>query len=194
MNYQAIYNRLISRGQSVRDLEFSERHHIIPRCMGGSDSKENLVDLTPEEHFVAHQLLLKMHPQHQGLAHAAKMMTVGRPRNKYYGWLKRRFISECRARVGSKNPSFGTMWITNPLKENRRIKSTDTIPKTWFKGRFGTATVVRNKQTRKEPAYFCIKCSNPIENVTIFRVLCSSCFRKKQTSNSQKQKSYRSQV
>jgi len=29
--------------------------------MGGSDDKSNLVDLTPEEHFLAHQLLLKIH-------------------------------------------------------------------------------------------------------------------------------------
>ena len=136
MNYQAIYNRLISRGQSVRDLEFKERHHILPRCMGGLDSKDNLVDLTPEEHFVAHQLLLKIHPGHHGLAHAAKMMTVGRPRNKYYGWLKRRFISECRTRVGSKNPSFGTMWICNvELRQNRKISELGLIPEGWILGR-----------------------------------------------------------
>ena len=27
--------------------------------MGGTDDEENLVELTPEEHYVAHQLLVK---------------------------------------------------------------------------------------------------------------------------------------
>jgi hypothetical protein len=36
--------------------------------MKGSDGKKNRVDLTPEEHFVAHQLLTKIHPTVYGLA------------------------------------------------------------------------------------------------------------------------------
>jgi hypothetical protein len=37
-----------------------ERHHIIPKSLGGDNSKENLVNLTPREHFVCHRLLVKM--------------------------------------------------------------------------------------------------------------------------------------
>jgi hypothetical protein len=59
--------------------------------MGGSDDKSNLVSLTPEEHFVAHQLLTKMHPDNQKLIFAAWAMTRGRGgRNKRYGWLRRK--------------------------------------------------------------------------------------------------------
>lgn len=35
-------------------------HHIIPRCIGGTDSHENLVKLTAREHYIAHLLLTKM--------------------------------------------------------------------------------------------------------------------------------------
>jgi hypothetical protein len=59
--------------------------------MGGSDALENLVALTPEEHFVAHQLLVKMHPGNAKLVFAALAMTRGRASNKRYGWLRRRF-------------------------------------------------------------------------------------------------------
>ena len=38
-----------------------EQHHIIPRSLGGSDLDDNLVLLTPREHFIAHWLLYKMH-------------------------------------------------------------------------------------------------------------------------------------
>lgn len=63
MNYQKIYNDLISRAQAREPLsEYKETHHIIPRCMGGSDDKENLVELTAREHFIAHAILSKIYP------------------------------------------------------------------------------------------------------------------------------------
>lgn len=62
MNYQKIYNNLIKKAKSRTNLnENIEIHHIIPRCMGGSDEKENLVRLTTREHFIAHLLLSKLH-------------------------------------------------------------------------------------------------------------------------------------
>lgn len=36
---------------------YLERHHIIPKSMGGDDSKNNLVLLTLQEHVMAHYLL-----------------------------------------------------------------------------------------------------------------------------------------
>jgi hypothetical protein len=93
MNYAKIYDALITRAKSRVLLGYRERHHIVPRCMGGTDDKENLVDLTAEEHFVAHQLLVKIYPGVSGLVFAVQMMTVDRTgnrcNNKMYGWLKR---------------------------------------------------------------------------------------------------------
>jgi len=39
---------------------YIERHHIIPKCMNGSDDKTNIVKLTAREHFLCHWLLTKM--------------------------------------------------------------------------------------------------------------------------------------
>ena len=39
---------------------YTEKHHILPRSLGGDDSKENLVRLSAREHFVCHLLLTKM--------------------------------------------------------------------------------------------------------------------------------------
>jgi hypothetical protein len=38
---------------------YVERHHILPRSMGGSDDPVNIVALTYREHFLAHWLLTK---------------------------------------------------------------------------------------------------------------------------------------
>jgi hypothetical protein len=39
---------------------YSENHHIIPKAMGGPNSKSNIVRLTARQHFVIHRLLIKM--------------------------------------------------------------------------------------------------------------------------------------
>lgn len=107
MNYQKIYDNLIARA-SNRILEgYTEKHHIVPRCMGGSDDPSNLVRLTPEEHFLCHQLLVKIHPHEVKLVYAAKMMTIGandtvlrdRSKLKLYGWLRRRFSLAMKSRI-----------------------------------------------------------------------------------------------
>ena len=52
MNYKRIHNNIIERAKNRTLKGYKERHHIVPRCMGGTDEPENLVELTPEEHFV----------------------------------------------------------------------------------------------------------------------------------------------
>ena len=94
--YQNIYERLILRAQQRELQGYCERHHIIPRCMGGSDDKSNLVKLTPEEHYTAHLLLIKIHPKHKGLHLAIRILCQGSKftvrNNKKYGWVKKRLF------------------------------------------------------------------------------------------------------
>jgi len=40
-------------------IGYVEKHHIIPQCLGGSNRKNNLVNLTAREHFICHWLLTK---------------------------------------------------------------------------------------------------------------------------------------
>jgi 5-methylcytosine-specific restriction endonuclease McrA len=58
--YTTWYNNIVQRAKTRSLTEYKERHHIIPRSLGGSNLKENLVDLTAREHFVCHWLLTKM--------------------------------------------------------------------------------------------------------------------------------------
>lgn len=53
-------NRGFLTKQSASDeLGYTEAHHIIPKCIGGTDDQSNLVLLTAREHFVCHLLLTK---------------------------------------------------------------------------------------------------------------------------------------
>lgn len=108
MNYKKIYDNLINRAKNRKLDIYTESHHIIPRCMNGSNFSENLVDLTPEEHYLAHQILIKIYPTEYGLVKAAVMMCLNtgskRPNNKLYGWLRRK---HSEATSGENNVNFG---------------------------------------------------------------------------------------
>lgn len=102
MNYRKIYESLMERAVGRKLDVYVEKHHIIPRCMDGNDLPSNIVSLTPEEHFLAHQLLIRMYPSEIKLVLAARYMTNGnsknggRNNNKLYGWIKRKFSESMR--------------------------------------------------------------------------------------------------
>jgi len=57
--YKSWYDSIIQKAK-VRNLSgYKEKHHILPRCLGGKDIKKNLVELTAREHFIVHMLLCK---------------------------------------------------------------------------------------------------------------------------------------
>ena len=133
MNYQLHYDRLIERAQ-MRLLEgYVERHHIIPRCIGGSDDADNMVSLTAEEHYVAHQLLAKMHPKNYKLAYAVQLMTVSSQNhirnNKLYGWIRKRLSApkslEHRQKIGDAHR--GVPKSTTQKEAQRRVMSGRTL-------------------------------------------------------------------
>lgn len=60
--YTRWYNELIKKAFN-REKHLNahyENHHIIPKSLGGSDDKTNIVSLTYKEHYIAHLLLTKM--------------------------------------------------------------------------------------------------------------------------------------
>lgn len=120
MDYLAHYNALILRGQN-RVLEgYKERHHIVPKCIGGLDDKNNIVSLTAEEHYVAHQLLVKIYPSVPGLIYATMAMcgTTNKNRNnKSYGWI-RKIVGN--ARKGIKLSEEHRLKVIAPLAKHCR--------------------------------------------------------------------------
>lgn len=149
MNYLKHYNSLIERAKEREILEYTETHHILPKCMGGldDDDDDNLIKLTAREHFIAHLLLYKIYPNNFGLIKAINMMCVSSKDHKYhrinnrmYSWLKIKFSEEMsRSQTGEGNSQFGTIWIHNLyLKENKKIKKDELEfykNDNWIKGR-----------------------------------------------------------
>ena len=151
MNYERQYKILIERAKTRDKLNgYKENHHIIPTCIGGSDDKVNRVDLTAREHFIAHILLVKIHPNEYGLIKAVNMMCIGsdnmtdRINNRMYGWLRERLskamsIQNSISQKGELNSQFGSVWIYSLTeKVSKKIKKEELSEwetKGWLKGR-----------------------------------------------------------
>lgn len=79
MNYQRIHNSIIQKAKDenrkkIKGGTYYERHHIIPKCMGGDNTKDNLVLLTAKEHYIIHLLLIEIYPNNEKLIYAFWMM------------------------------------------------------------------------------------------------------------------------
>lgn len=61
--YSQCYWRIINRVQASPRNKLSgyfENHHVLPKCLGGTNDKDNLVLLTAKEHYLCHYLLCRM--------------------------------------------------------------------------------------------------------------------------------------
>lgn len=176
MNYKKHYDVLIERSKNRTLTGYTEKHHILPKCMGGTDANHNIVSLTPEEHYVAHQLLVKIY-NIPSLVYAANMMTAasnthGR-RNKLYGWLRKRLQAAAKQRTGSKNGSYGKLWYHNlsDLAAGKYLPGTE--PQGWIKGRIPkkiNKCNVCGTATDTPLQYWCNNC-RPKKKQTVFKNL-----------------------
>lgn len=131
MDYSKIYIKLTKRAVDRNIEGYVEKHHIIPKCMGGDDNPCNIVELTPEEHFLAHLLLVRIYPKNNKLIYAAQMMGSTRKSNKVYGWLKRQFLE---ANSGKNHPNYGRKHSAERRAQiSRQQKGKKTLPETRLK-------------------------------------------------------------
>lgn len=58
--YKRIYFSIIENSKNRdKNPETIEKHHVIPKCFGGSDDIDNIAVLTPRDHYICHLLLTK---------------------------------------------------------------------------------------------------------------------------------------
>lgn len=82
MNYKNIYETLILKSKNrIKPQCYCEKHHIIPKCLGGNNDSSNLTYLTGKEHYIAHHLLFKMYPTNNKIFFAFIAMNNWKSKN-----------------------------------------------------------------------------------------------------------------
>lgn len=157
MNYKKIYESLISNSISrddITDTCYTERHHIIPTCIGGSNNKDNITILTAREHFMAHWLLYKIHKS-QLLSFAWQSM-CGNHNGKRYNSHSFKYAREAWAK------NISDLNRGKKFSEESKLKMSNSAKgrAPWNKG-----LVMKKKETEMQEAYRkdpkkCLACSN----------------------------------
>lgn len=126
MHYKTRYDKLISHYQLNPTDGMVEKHHIIPKCMGGDDTITNLVLLPTRAHFIAHYLLHKAYPENRSLAHAFAMMGVC---NGYQHRNSRLYekskLARSKAMTGLPRPE----WVKEKMRKPKSITENYKKPK-----------------------------------------------------------------
>lgn len=89
--YAKWYEKLVefAKNRKLSKDIYTEGHHIIPKSLGGSDKKENIVKFLAREHYVAHALLWKMRfvgEANMKMVHAFNQMSIMRPTKNHPGY------------------------------------------------------------------------------------------------------------
>lgn len=119
--YSKLYYKITSNAKQRINEGYTELHHIIPQSMGGSNDKENLVELTAREHFICHWLLIKMTEgdDRSKMLYALKGMKA---ENKH----QQRYHTKITARV------YETYRIEHSINHSKVMKAKNLVP--WNKG------------------------------------------------------------
>ena len=175
--YIKFINNIQSKGK--RKLKYKEKHHIIPRCLDNSLCKEpeNLIILSPREHFIAHLILSKCfikdseayYKMNYALLAMVNLKMKYHSReyylnSSYYESLRITYIKYRREYMkthiredkyksligkGKPSPNKGMIWITNGTV-NKYINKDDSIPLGWYKGCTQSKKSDHCKQALKE--------------------------------------------
>ena len=171
---------------------YTEKHHIIPRSLGGTNLKNNLVSLTPREHFIAHLLLSKMFDGNEKykMYYAFNMILVKSKDNQRYKPTSR-FYERARHLVGETATKLnkGTVPWNKGLPRTQAVK--DAVSKAnknkqaWNKNiqrttedrekmkagwaqKTSASIFVPHNKGRKEKKYQCTHCNNLISGMGAF--------------------------
>jgi hypothetical protein len=133
--YTTWYTAITDRARTRKLEGYTERHHVIPKSLNGTDDNANLVDLTAREHFICHWLLTKMYT---GEAKSKMIYALnGMKRNgkftqryetlitsRVYESLKKEFSIVHSATMKGRDPWNRGIPITEEQREKNRIAAT----------------------------------------------------------------------
>ena len=105
--YKQWYDSIITSANSrTCTLTYSEKHHIVPISLGGSNNVDNLVTLSAREHFICHVLLTKFTSgaDKQKMLYAANIMSHA-ARNYQYRYINSRLYEMLKREFGAMHSS-----------------------------------------------------------------------------------------
>lgn len=145
--YSKWYYSIIFNAGSTKDSStYLEKHHIIPKSLGGNNTTNNLVLLTPREHFLCHLLLTKMvERKDKGkMCFAFKMMLCKTKKHKRDYRITSRIYEYSKK---SFSESMKSLWAD----PERRLKMSIRMKKQWNNPKYRDSVISGSKKYWEDP-------------------------------------------
>lgn len=137
--YTKIYYNIINAARDRENFGYVEKHHIIPKSLGGDNSTNNIVQLTAREHFICHRILTKIThgADLKKMLHAQLIMTGKSHKNKRDFHITSRTYTHIKEEYNKVNPFKDSEFIkqnamfhkgaVRPTKTREKMKNAWTI-------------------------------------------------------------------
>ena len=138
--YTSWYYSIVNKAQQRITEGYTEKHHIVPRTLGGANNKSNIVVLTAREHFVCHLLLTKMltGTERQKMVYALHMLSNTKNSNQQTRYIPSSKLYEYERKIFSETHSIrmkGNHPLNNPINRLAHQRGIDRRGPTSVKGR-----------------------------------------------------------
>jgi hypothetical protein len=142
--YTSLYYRIVNNRKHNKYNGYVENHHIIPKSLGGTNKKENLVKLSAREHFICHRLLVKMTTGQDKVKMSYAIRTMMLRENQYQERYKisskiyESIIKETKSVIGNtlrgkNNPYYGKTHSAE-VRDKMKLKRKNQLPPMLGKG------------------------------------------------------------
>ena len=128
--YSNWYYNIINKALARHSIKPNDTHHILPRCLGGDNSKNNLVELTRREHYIVHLLLTKFtvgdarKKMFYALHRITNTGTIKIKSSRLYEYLRSNHSAIVSARMKENNPNKNGRKPT--VKQSAAIRKANT--------------------------------------------------------------------
>lgn len=183
--YRSWYYNIIQRAQSrAIHPAIVEKHHIVPKSLGGTNDQNNLVKLSPREHYICHLLLTKMceGKAKQKMVYALwAIMNLSNPyqkrkiiKGRLYESLRLAYIQSQKDKAGPQHPNRGKK--TGRTKESftaewkANISAAKKGKPTWNKGiaHSNETKALQSQLAKNRPTQECPHCKKMIAGPSNF--------------------------
>lgn len=180
MNHRKIYDNITNKSKSENRKRLNktnekyiyyECHHILPKCLGGSNDKENLVLLTAREHYIAHKLLTYIYPENTKIIYAFHLMTCFNKNKEYVSSKDYELARSLRSNKSLSKETKEKLSIKSSGKNNGMFKNGEKISgeKNGMFGKHHTEKSIEKIKNSKRGETYWIKINN-LNNIKKLRI------------------------
>lgn len=169
MNYLKIYNNIINKRKIEKPIGYKEKHHIIPRCLNGTDENKNLIELTAREHYICHLLLVKIYKNtkyYYKLLNAFLMMNCKNTKqNRYYNSRLYEFLRTEFSNLmhhissGYNNSNYEKIWLNNKKLQISKSVKKEEVSK-YLLGGWEIGRIINWESYKKQKLYKLVQILN----------------------------------